>query len=531
MNRLAALVLLLIFTSASAVSTAADDPARNERLRERLKSGVLRWGGDAEGGAPYQLRDPQDPARVIGFEVEIADAVVATIGKQLKLPLKAQFVQYEWVSLEQGLNDTKDFDLILSGYERNEDNKDRLRFSRPYCYYGLQLVVRANDNAIQTLADCVNRPVATMAGTASERTVQQAGVKNIVTFAGQVEPFFDLELGRVDAVLLDLPVVTFYSAPNPRLKSVGPPIAPGAYLGALRRNDLDLAAAVDDALSAIMIDGTLRDILRKWHLWDADQARLAEGPKQADELRGLGFNAQGVAVDESTLPPVQTVDRNMIAASGEAWTFDRYAPVLLGGAAMTVLLTVLSMSLAMTLGLFVAICRLYAPKPVPMLALGYVEFFRGIPQLLVLYFIYYGLPSIGIDVPAFYAAIIGFGLVYAAYESEIYRSAIESVPRGQWEAARALGMTETTAFHRVVFPQAFRTALGPMTNDFVAMFKDTSLVSVIAVSELTKEYLILSRSSFKFVELGILTAVLYLAMSVPLGYLSRYLEQRWGPKR
>ncbi|HQU41239.1 MAG TPA: ABC transporter permease subunit, partial [Pirellulales bacterium] len=92
----------------------------------------------------------------------------------------------------------------------------------------------------------------------------------------------------------------------------------------------------------------------------------------------------------------------------------------------------------------------------------------------------------------------------------------------------ALGMSERLTFCRIIFPQAIRTALGPMTNDFVALFKDTSLVSVIAVRELTKEYLILSRSSLKFVELGLLTALLYLAMSVPLGYLSRYLERRWG---
>jgi polar amino acid transport system substrate-binding protein len=89
-------------------------------------------------------------------------------------------------------------------------------------------------------------------------------------------------------------------------------------------------------------------------------------------------------------------------------------------------------------------------------------------------------------------------------------------------------MRDRLAFRRIIFPQALRTALGPMTNDFVALFKDTSLVSVIAVRELTKEYLILSRSSLKFVELGLLTAALYLAMSIPLGYLSRWLERRWG---
>jgi polar amino acid transport system substrate-binding protein len=160
-----------------------------------------------------------------------------------------------------------------------------------------------------------------------------------------------------------------------------------------------------------------------------------------------------------------------------------------------------------------------------------VEFFRGIPLLLLLFVLYFGLASFGVQLSAIYTAIIGFGLNYAAYEAEIYRSAIQSVPIGQWEAGRALGMSESLTFRRVIFPQSIRIALGPMTNDMVALFKDTSLVSVIAVRELTKEYLILSRSSQKFVELGLLTAALYLLMSVPLGYLSRYLERRWGGGR
>jgi polar amino acid transport system substrate-binding protein len=160
-----------------------------------------------------------------------------------------------------------------------------------------------------------------------------------------------------------------------------------------------------------------------------------------------------------------------------------------------------------------------------------VEFFRGTPLLLLLTFLYFGFPHvpyIGVELTAWQAAIIGFGLNYAAFEAEIYRSSILAVPNGQWEAARALGMSDVTAFRRIIFPQAIRTALGPMTNDFVAMFKDTSLVGVIAVVELTQQYNILARSSLMWLEMGGLTAALYLAMSVPLGYLARYLEGRWS---
>lgn len=515
-------------------SVAAAARPDGQRLRERLNSHVLRWGGDAEGGAPFQLRSPHDPERVIGFEVELADALVEVLGRRLKIALAAEFVQYDWVSLPLGL-EKGDFDVILSGYEITPENQAGVLFSRPYYIYAQQLVVRHDEERISGLADCRNLLVGTLAGSAAERLLQQEPVE-ITPFDGQVEPYLDLELGRLDAVLLDTPIVTYYAATNPKLKTVGDPLGQGAYGIAARPADRDLIAAVNEALGELMVSGRLRQIYRRWHLWNADQAALARGPGRADELGGLGFDAAGRPVGALDRPGSDAVDKNIIARSARLWTFDQYAPLLVNAAMMTVFLTVASMALAMLIGLVVALCRLYGAAALRWLALGYVEFFRGIPLLLLLFFLYFGLSSYveawtGVKILAMYTAIAGFGLNYAAYEAEVYRSAILSVPHGQWEAARSLGMSDPLAFRRIIFPQALRTALGPMTNDFVALFKDTSLVSVIAVRELTKEYLILSRSSLKFVELGLLTAALYLAMSVPLGYLSRYLERRWGPAR
>ena len=126
------------------------------------------------------------------------------------------------------------------------------------------------------------------------------------------------------------------------------------------------------------------------------------------------------------------------------------------------------------------------------------------------------------------AAILGLGLNYGSYEAEVYRAGIASIPVGQWEAAASLGMAGPLTFRRIILPQAIRTILPPMTNDFVALFKDTSIVSTIAVVELSKQYQILSKSSMKYLEIGLLTAALYLLMSVPLGLLSRRLERIWG---
>jgi polar amino acid transport system substrate-binding protein len=520
---------LILWATLWPASLLAQDEAATSALRQRFAERPLRWGGDAEGGAPFQLRDPRDPERVIGFEVELADALCQSLSRQWAQQVKAQFVQYEWVSLPLGL-EKQDFDIILSGFEITPDNSAGVLFSRPYYYYAQQLVVRADEQRVASLEDCRGQAVGTLSGSAAERILKDLPAGRIVAFDGQVEPYLDLAQRRLDAVLLDSPIATYYAGSNPQLKFVGQPVEPGKYGIALRKDDVALRDAIDSALGELMQNGRMQQIYRKWRLWNADQAALAAGPNRAAELQGLGFDAQGQPLPTATLT-VDEVDLNIVGSSAQQWTFRQYAPLLLKAAGTTVFLTFTSMALAMAIGLVICLCRLYAPLPVPWLALIYIEFFRGIPLLLLLFFLYFGLANFGVDLPATYTAIIGFGLNYAAYEAEIYRSSISAVPIGQWEAGRALGMSEALTFRRVIFPQAFRTALGPMTNDVVALFKDTSLVSVIAVRELTKEYLILSRSSLKFVELGLLTAALYLLMSVPLGYLSRYLERRWGAGR
>ena len=151
---------------------------------------------------------------------------------------------------------------------------------------------------------------------------------------------------------------------------------------------------------------------------------------------------------------------------------------------------------------------------------------RGTPVLLQLFVLYYGLSSV-VRLPAFVAALLGLGLNYAAYESEIYRGALEAVPRGQLEAARTLGLTEGQVLRLVRGPQAFRLALAPMTNDFVALLKDSSLVSVVTVVELTKQTAIFATNIGSWALPGALCAALYLAMSLPLSRLARRLEGRW----
>jgi polar amino acid transport system substrate-binding protein len=349
--------------------------------------------------------------------------------------------------------------------------------------------------------------VGTLEDTAAERLLDKLHIQKKI-YPGQVEPYSDLALGRIDGVLLDLPIALHYAKKNPQLRFAGEPFAPGFYAIAFRPGDEALMVQVNAALDQLWEKGELRRIYEKWGLWNSDQERLWES--RAD-------------VEEGASP---------------SWSFSQYFPLLLRAAGVTVVIAVLSMLFAILLGLPIALARLYGPAPLRWMALLYVEFFRGIPVLLLLIFLYYGLPAVATNLDwaltlklgPLQAAVLGFGLNYAAFEAEIYRTGIASLPVGQWEAAASLGMTPGLAFRRIILPQAIRVILPPMTNDFVALFKDTSVASVITVVELTKMYQILAKSSLQYAEIGLATAALYLAMSVPLGHVSRYLEKWWSRK-
>jgi polar amino acid transport system substrate-binding protein len=183
------------------------------------------------------------------------------------------------------------------------------------------------------------------------------------------------------------------------------------------------------------------------------------------------------------------------------------------------------MALAIPLGLGLSLARAFGPRWAGRAASLYVEIYRGTPVLLQLYVLYYGLASV-VRLGALPTAIVGLGMNYAAYEAEVYRAGIGAVPKGQMAAAYALGMSTPLALRRVLLPQAFRLALPNVTNDFIALLKDSSLVSVITVVELTKQMTITAVDVRSFVLPGLLCAALYFAMSYPLSRWSKRLEAR-----
>lgn len=214
------------------------------------------------------------------------------------------------------------------------------------------------------------------------------------------------------------------------------------------------------------------------------------------------------------------------------WDFVReIMPDLLRGLWVTVQATAVGIVIAMVLGLVLAIARRSTIKIISWPVGAFIEFVRSTPLLVQLFFLFYVLPDLGITLSAFVAGALGLGIHYACYTSESYRAGIESVDRGQWEAAVAVNLGATTTWRRIVLPQAVPTVIPALGNYLVAMFKDAPLLSTITVIEVLATAERIQSVTFRSIEPFTLAGVLFLAVSIPSATLVRFLERRYRYER
>ncbi len=203
-----------------------------------------------------------------------------------------------------------------------------------------------------------------------------------------------------------------------------------------------------------------------------------------------------------------------------------YLPLLLSGAWITIQLTVASIILGIILGLAFALLRMSSHRLIAAPAIAYIEFFRGTPLLVQIFMIYFGLGRIGINIPDFASGLLALTLNSAAYNAEIFRAGIQSIPRGQMEAARSLGLSYWQAMSHIIIPQAFRFCLPPLGNEFIALLKDSSLVAIIGISDLMRVGREINGSTLRSIEIFGYVSILYLMMTVPLSQLVGYAERK-----
>ncbi|MFM0737210.1 amino acid ABC transporter permease [Paraburkholderia xenovorans] len=203
-------------------------------------------------------------------------------------------------------------------------------------------------------------------------------------------------------------------------------------------------------------------------------------------------------------------------------------PLLYAGLVFTVPLTLASFAIGIALAFVVALVRLFGPKWAIAIVRFYVWLFRGSPLLVQLFVIFYGLPNVGIVLDPLTAAIIGFSLNVGAYNSEVIRGVIESIPKGQWEAAYSMGMTREQALRRAILPQAARVALPPLSNSFIALVKDTSLAAVLTVPEVFQAAQRIASVTYEPLILYTEAALVYLVFSSVLSSAQVRLERKFG---
>jgi polar amino acid transport system substrate-binding protein len=504
-------LLVLVPASASFGDTMAEVRGRGE----------LVWGADQEGGGPYIYPREDAPNEVTGFEVELAER----LGQYLKV--KPRFFQGPWDKMPE-LVRTGKIDIVLNGYEWTPTRAETLEATLPYYVYGLQLLARKDDKTIESWKDLETatrrRKIGVLTGSAAETYVREhLGDRAIVvTYDGNTDAMREVETGKIDATVQDNVIAIFYGPRFAKLRAVGGPVERGYYVIYAKKGETALVSAMNEALILMIRNGDLERIYRRYGLWNDAQAELMA---IADAGKFFGY-AQAVSakVETGALPAAEEVRQS---ARVRGWTVvRRYGGILLQSAGVTVVLSVLSFPLAISAGLLIAVGRLYGPGWLKPLLATYVETLRGTPVMLQLYFIFFFLPELGINVPAFWTAILGLAVNYSAYESEIYRAGLQAIPIGQMEAALSLGMSRALALRRIIVPQAVRIVIPPVVNDFIALFKDTSVCSVVTLVELTKRFSVLSQSTQATIELMLITAVLYMMMSYPLSVVAGRLERR-----
>lgn len=477
------LVLILAAACALAACGNSTDPT-GQTLSGIRQRGEITWGADIQGGEPYVYEDPTNPSQLVGFEVDIMTSIARRLG------VKARMVQYNWSNLVQSL-ERGDFDVVMNGLESTQERRERLLLSDPYYVYAETLTVRTGD-PYRSLFDLAGKRVGTLNQTVANDILASVTGIEVKVYEGNEEPYRDLELGRSDAVLLDNIIADRYGCINKALRCLPYDVARGVYVIGMRKGDADLKTAIDGALAGMRKDGELKAILEKAKLWD---------DRQNEEQTSTGVKHTTRGFDSDMLMQ------------------------FLSAALVTLKISVLAFFLAVPLGMLLAVARVYGGLPIRIAARVYIELFRGTPVLLQLFVLYYGLAGY-INLGPVQAAVLGLGLNYAAYEAEVYRGALLAIPRGQSEASRALGMGPWQTLRHVMIPQALRLALPPMTNDFVSLLKDSSLVSVITVIELTKRMTIAAVDMRGWLIPGLACAALYLALSFPLSELARRLERK-----
>jgi His/Glu/Gln/Arg/opine family amino acid ABC transporter permease subunit len=483
------LLLLLAGTLIAAVTTLAA-PAGAATGGDRP---VVRVG--TEGTYPPFTYDDPKTGDLTGFDIEVMRAVAEEAGWDLR------FVKGTFDSLFPAL-DAGRIDLIANQVTINPDRQAHYLFSKPYTYSHGVIVTAADTDDITTLADLKGRTTAQSRTSNWTQVARGAGAK--VQYVDQfAQTAALLAQGRVDATVNDNIAVLDYlaSSGTKDIKiagDAGDEVNEQALV--FRKADPDLRDQADQALTALAKDGTLAKISQKYFGSDVTVQNSGK------------VDVKGSNAGRSTWQVVKD----------SAW------PMARGALKGTIPLTVVSFVVGLAIALLVALARMSASRLLRLPARAYISIIRGTPLLVQLFIVFYGLPELGVDLPSFPAACLALSLNVGGYAAEIIRASILAVPRGQFEAAAVIGMDYWQGMRRIVLPQAARIAVPPLSNTLLSLVKDTSLASVVLVTELFREAQVAAAVSTRVMALYCLAALYYWVICYVISLGQGVLERRVG---
>jgi His/Glu/Gln/Arg/opine family amino acid ABC transporter permease subunit len=477
---LLAVVLLatLLIAACGSPPTSGENPVKS--------SGVLRVGTEGVY-SPFSYHDPAT-GQLTGYDVDVARAVGNKLG------VNVEFVETPWDSIFAALEANR-FDVVANQVTITPERQSKYDLSEPYSVGEGVIVTRADDSSINSLADLKGKVAGETITSNWAQVARDAGAR-VEAVDGFTAAIKLLNQGRVDAVVNDsIAVYAYLAETGDKSVKIAAKVGQKSEQGFAARQNSGLLPDLNKALDELKADGTLANISQKYLKANASGAPAAAG---------------GTPAHRST------------------WTLigENLWPLAKAAITKTIPLTIISFVIGLAIALVVALARLSPNLILQNVARFYISIIRGTPLLVQLFIVFFALPELGVKIDPFPAAVIAFSLNVGGYAAEIIRGAIQSIPKGQWEAAETIGLNYTGALRRIILPQAARVAVPPLSNTLISLVKDTSLASTILVTELLRTAQIAAAPTFEFFALYGTAAVYYWVICLVLSFGQSRLEHR-----
>ncbi|MCI1135168.1 ABC transporter permease subunit [Enterococcus gallinarum] len=474
------LIVLFFCVTTKLVHAETTDP-----VYEKIKqNGALIVGLSADY-APYEFHATIDGKdEIVGFDLSIAKKIADDLGVDLKIE------ELGFDALLGALKTGK-IDLVISGMAATDERKKEVNFSDTYMEVQQKVIVRKEDqNRFQSTADFNGVAVGAQKQTTQEELAKNELSGSLVTSLQKVPDLItNLNSKKVDAVVMEDPVAEAYVQSNDNLAIADDVV--------FEKGTKETAIAISKEAPLLLekINASIKTIV--------DNDLLSQ---YQDEAYALMFNEETGAPEEGF--------------------FSKYLPFYLSGAGYTIFLAFVGVLFGSIAGSLLAFMKLSASKILRWIAIVYIEYVRGTPLLVQIFIVYFGTGVLGLDLSKLTAGCIALALNSAAYVAEIIRAGINAVNKGQLEAARSLGMNQVQAMRFIIFPQAIKNILPALGNEFVTVIKESSVVSVIGVSELIFQTGVVQGASFKPFLPYVIVSLIYFVLTFALSRLLGVAERR-----